>query len=450
MAERWALWMSTVRLHPAEEDRLDALRSYGILDSAPEPQFDQLAALAAHVCGTPIAAIALVDADRQWFKASTGAGQLGDTPRAWAFCSDVVADGAMLVVPDARRNRRYRDNPLVTGQAGIRAFAGAPLVGRDGLPLGALCVIDTRPRAFDAQSLSLLSVLAGQAVVLLEERRRDREAGLLAESVVGEAREVTRLRKALDAGELVAHYQPLVDIVTASPYGCEALLRWEHPTLGLLSPAAFLPLIENTALVVPVGRTVLDQALGQAATLRALGLPGGMAVNVAGGQLARRGLAMDMFAALERHAVAPENLALEITETTGLADEQLAIAELRVLSDAGVQIVLDDFGVGWSNYARLLSLPVTAIKIDRSIAAAVVTDSRASKLVAAIVNSAFQLGVDVVAEGVETVAVRRRLRSLGVRWAQGWLFGAAQPASRLVEQLDRSALRDGPAVTADG
>ena len=444
--------MGVVRFHPAEEDRLDALHSYGILGTPPEPQFDRLAALAAHVCGTPAAAITLIDADRQWFKATSGPAPRGETPRDWAFCSDVVAGGAMLVVPDARRSRRYRDNPLVTGEAGIRAYAGAPLIGRDGLPLGALCVIDTEARDFDEQSLNLLSVLADQVVVLLEERRRDWEAGLLNEAVLCEAREVTRLRRALDVGELVAHYQPLVDIVSATPFGLEALLRWQHPTLGLLSPAAFLPLIENTALIVPVGRAVLDQALCQAATLNSLGLglAGGMAVNVAGGQLARPGLARDVFAALDRHSVAPHELALEITETTALADEQLAVAELRVLADAGVNVVLDDFGVGWSNYSRLLSLPVTAIKIDRSIAAAVVTDDRASKLVSGIMSSAMELGVEVVAEGVETEPVRRRLTALGIRWAQGWLFGAAEPASRVVEQLAGGPLQVSSEVTADG
>jgi EAL domain-containing protein (putative c-di-GMP-specific phosphodiesterase class I) len=429
--------MPSVRLHPAEPDRLDSLSSYRILDTPPEPSFDRLVALAARVCDAPLAAVTLVDADRQWFKAAVGLGSVTETPRAWSFCSDVVAGAAAIVLPNVWKQSRYRDNPMVTGAPGVRAYAGVPLIGRDGLPLGTLCVIDTKPRAFDAQALEGLSILADQVVVLLEARRMDRAAGLLDDSVLAEARESARLRQALDKGELVPHYQPIVDIVTGRTHGLEALLRWEHPTLGTLSPAAFLPLIENSALVIPVGRGLLDMAIAEIAALHRNRhvLPGGMSVNVASEQLARPGLAADVFATLDRHAVPPWQLALEITETTALSDGALACRELSSLADAGVHIVLDDFGVGWSNFSRMLNLPVSAVKIDRSIATAVDRDPRAVAIVGSIVHTAFQLDIDVVAEGVETEETCRRLAALGCRWAQGWLFSAAVPAASLPRLL---------------
>ncbi len=167
--------MGTARLHFAEDERLAALRSYEILDTAPDPVLDRPAALAAHACGTPMAAVVLVDADRQWLKATVGLGALKQTPRAWSFTSDAVAAGAPLVITDARDHPRYADNPLVTGEPGARAFAGVPLIGLDGLPLGALCVIDREPRTFDAQALELLAVLADRVVRLLEARRRPDE-----------------------------------------------------------------------------------------------------------------------------------------------------------------------------------------------------------------------------------------------------------------------------------
>jgi EAL domain-containing protein (putative c-di-GMP-specific phosphodiesterase class I) len=441
--------MASVRLHPAESDRLDSLRSYQVLDTQPEPSFDRLVALAARVCDTPLAAVTLVDADRQWFKAAVGLGTLTETPRAWSFCSDVVAGGTAVVIPDVRKRSRYRKNPMATGKPGVRAYAGVPLIGRDGLPLGTLCVIDTKPRTFDAQTLEGLSILADQVVVLLEARRMDRAAGLLDASVLAEARESARLRQALDKGELVPHYQPIVDIVTGRLYGLEALLRWEHPTLGTLSPAAFLPLIENSALVIPVGRALLDIAIAEIAALQGKGhlLPGGVSVNVASEQLARPGLAADVFATLDRHAVSPRQLALEITETTALPDEALARRELTSLAEAGVRIVLDDFGVGWSNFSRLLNLPVSAVKIDRSVAAAVNSDPRAVVIVSSIVSTSFHLDVDVVAEGVETEATCRRLAGLGCRWAQGWLFSPAVPAASLPRLLAKDTT---PSCNATG
>ncbi len=427
---------SRVRLHPQESDRLDSLNSYGVLDTPPSPDYDAVTALAARLCGTQFAAVTLVDASRQWFKSVHGL-EVTETPREISFCSDVVADGAVLSVPDATASLRYRSNPFVVGPPHIRGYLGVPLVGRDGLPVGALCVIDQRPRDFTARHVNELEKLAVQVVALLEQGRRDRGDGLLAACVLDEARDARRLRIALDNGEFVAFYQPVVDLHTGLPQQLEALLRWQHPVHGTLPPLSFLPAIEASALVVPVGRAVLDAALAQLAVMAEddVHLPGGVAVNVASGQLARTGLARDVLAALERHQIDGQQLTLEITEATELPDLDVARRELCVLREMGVHIAIDDFGVGWSNLTRIMQLPVDALKIDRALASAVLSDPMAAAMVASTIALAGTLGLQVTAEGIETREVRAHLATLGCQRGQGWLYSAAVDAQSITSVL---------------
>ena len=426
-----------MRLHRAERDRLDSLASYDILGAGREPGLDAVTALLAEVCDVPLAAVTMVDAEVQWFTSVHGL-DIVTVPRAGSFCAEVVADGATVVVPDALSDQRYRGLPSVV-DLGIRAYAGVPLVGRDGLPLGTLCVFDLRPRQFTDRQLATLSDLALMAMLVLEQRRRDGTDGLRAAGVLDEARDPLRLRRALDAGELVPWFQPLVELSTGRPHGLEALLRWQHPDLGTLPPSAFLPAVEAGALVVPVGRAVLDASVAQYAALtrRGIELPGGVAVNVASGQLARPGLATDVLATLSRHGVRGSALAVEITEATSLPDAELARAELDQLVMAGVRVVIDDYGLGWSNLSRVLELPTSTLKLDRSIAGAVDSDPRAALMVRSTVALARSLGLDVVAEGVETPAQRQLLAEAGCSWAQGWLFSAAVPGNALPQALAR-------------
>ena len=426
-----------MRLHRAEHDRLDSLASYDIVAAGPEPGLDAVTALLAELCDVPLAAVTVLDADQQWFTSVHGA-HLVTLPRAGSFCAEVVADGQALVVPDTLSDPRWGGLPSVVGM-GIRAYAGVPLVGRDGLPLGTLCVFDLRPRDFTDRQLSALTDLARMAMLVLEQRRRDGTDGLRAAGVLDEARDPLRLRQALDTGELVPWFQPLVDVCSGRPHGVEALLRWQHPDLGTLPPSAFLAAVEAGALVVPVGRAVLDGSLAQYAALRHQGiaLPGGVAVNVASGQLARPGLAADVLAALARHGVPGPALAVEITEATSLPDTDLARAELDQLVLAGVRVVIDDYGLGWSNLSRVLELPATTLKLDRSIAGAVDSDPSAVLMVRSTAALATSLGMDVVAEGVETTAQRQLLADAGCSWAQGWLFSAAVPGQALPQALAR-------------
>lgn len=422
--------------HPAEHDRLDSLASYGVLDTARETTYDALTALAARLCGTSFAAVTFVDDDRSWFKSAYGL-KIEQSPRSASFCSDVVADGQILAISDATASARYRENPLVTGTPGVRSYLGVPLVGRDGLPLGALCVLDQQARTFSPDQVGVLATLSEQVVFLLEQRRRDLLDGVLGKHVVEQARDPIRIRDALHAGELKPHYQPIVNIEDGRAHQIEALLRWEHPDLGTLGPHTFLPAIEASALVVPVGRAVLNAALDQLASLadHNIHLPGGVAINVASGQLSRPGLARDVLHALSRHDVPGSRLTLEITEATALEDVDIARAELNVLVAMGVHVVIDDFGVGWSNLTRVLQLPVDGLKIDRGIAAHVLDDPRAAAMIASTVDLARSLRLSVTAEGVESEPVLNHLAATGVHWAQGWLYSPAVPGPALARTL---------------
>ena len=154
---------------PDEEQRLEALKAYEILDTLPESVYDDLTALAAHICQTPIALVSLVDRDRQWFKSRLGL-DASETPRDISFCGHVVADRETLIVPDAQRDERFADNPLVTGEPGIRFYAGAPLATPDQHYVGTLCVIDSQPHTLGDQERGLLEALSRQVVSQLELR----------------------------------------------------------------------------------------------------------------------------------------------------------------------------------------------------------------------------------------------------------------------------------------
>jgi anti-sigma regulatory factor (Ser/Thr protein kinase) len=153
-----------------EQARLAALRRYRILDTAPEDAFDDLTLLASHICGTPMALITLIDADRQWFKSERGLG-IRETERSVAFCTHAITQTAILEIPDTREDERFRNNPFVTGQPHIRFYAGAPLVTPDGYALGTLCVVDTQPRRLSPEQMRALDALRHQAQAQLELRR---------------------------------------------------------------------------------------------------------------------------------------------------------------------------------------------------------------------------------------------------------------------------------------
>jgi diguanylate cyclase (GGDEF)-like protein/PAS domain S-box-containing protein len=235
----------------------------------------------------------------------------------------------------------------------------------------------------------------------------------------------TDLRRALDAGELRLNYQPIVTLDSGEVHEVEALIRWEHPRRGLVSPAEFIPVAEETGLIVPIGQWVLEQACKQA-RIWDHDLPDRMplciSVNLSARQFQHPELVADIRAALERAGLSPHRLTLEITESAVMQDADAAVATLRALKSIGVRVAIDDFGTGYSSLSYLKLLPVDTLKIDRSFVNGLGQDEQDEAIVRSIVALARALSLSVTGEGIETPAQHDHLRSLGCDRGQGYLF----------------------------
>ncbi|WP_432543860.1 putative bifunctional diguanylate cyclase/phosphodiesterase [Kineococcus sp. SYSU DK002] len=253
-----------------------------------------------------------------------------------------------------------------------------------------------------------------------------------------------QLRTAMERDQLVLHYQPKVSGDGARLLGFEALVRWEHPTRGLLMPADFLPVVERTHLIHALTRWVLLSALRQAAAWRAAGLRTTMAVNVSAVSL-DPGLLGIVEEALALTRWSPADLVLEITETAIVQDPAGARATVAQLRERGVRVAVDDFGAGSTSLVHLRGLPVHELKIDRQFVAELVTHPQADAIVSALIELAHRLGLVVVAEGVETVAAADRLCALGCDELQGFFFARPLPAAQAVAWARAEGLTD-PAV----
>jgi predicted signal transduction protein with EAL and GGDEF domain len=243
------------------------------------------------------------------------------------------------------------------------------------------------------------------------------------------------LNRAVERGELRIHYQPILDIKSRRPAGFEALLRWQHPRYGLLAPDRFIPLAEETGLIVPIGSWVLGEALRQAGNWRHT-IPGAagwrIAVNLSARQLQDPGLYAGVAEAIAASGVAPAAVELEITESVLMKDVDRSLETLTRLRGLGVGLAVDDFGTGYSSLGYLRRFPVTTLKIDRSFIDGLDgTDAGAGNIVEWITGLADALRLNVVAEGVETPAQLHELDRLNAQLAQGFLWAEPLPAAEV-------------------
>ncbi len=592
---------------PYEKERLAALDSYRLSGELPVADLSPLVEMALHVFKVPMAAVNMIGSDHVFFAASAGFGAV-DKRREVSFCAHTILQGKVMVVPDAEQDERFHDNPLVTGAAGIRFYAGAPLLSGDGHAIGALCILDTFPRvgfaseererlsqlahvvmdrleirrigdlasrrineihvrAVDPEQLSLLAstdaltglanrrqfyraveatLLCGHpcavlmldidgfkdvnnilgpaaaddvlkaiagllsaettagatvarvggdefAVVLggLSEAMAESFARLLLSKItslhplVGEdvtisascgiafsphdtkaaaeligdadlalhAAKISRsasialyspalrnealdrrlssldLHRAVSNGELRLFYQPQVRLDDGALVGAEALIRWLHPSRGLLPPAVFLPSLDAGPLASVVGRWVIEEGCAQAARWRRSGAGGfRMAVNLFASQVRSGDLPKQVEDALDRHSLPPEALELEITENIVLSNDAIALDALTELRAMGVGIAFDDFGTGFASLSLLTRYPVNCIKIDRSFVQAMLRSPREAAVVSSILQMGRALEIDVIAEGIETEEERSYLADRACPEGQGYLFGRPMPA----------------------
>ncbi len=243
------------------------------------------------------------------------------------------------------------------------------------------------------------------------------------------------LRTALAEGSFEIHYQPLVDLRSDEVTGCEALLRWRHPVRGMISPADFIPVAEETGLIEEIGQWVLRTACIEAATW-----PAGVrvAVNVSPIQFKSQTLSLKVASALAEAGLDPRRLELEITEAVLIADDDAALITLNQLRKLGVHIALDDFGTGYSSLSYLQRFPFDKIKIDRSFVKALTRGSGSSSIIKAVVSIATDRNMITTAEGVETQQQRDTVQALGCTQMQGYLFSPARPAAEVRKMLAAS------------
>ena len=421
-----------------EEQRLDVLRSYDLLDTPSEQEFDDLVRLAAETCDAPVALMSLVAEDRQWFKAKHGL-DIDGTSRDVSFCAHALLDPTEpLVVPDATQDPRFAGNPFVDGPMHVRFYAGVPLLGAQGQPLGTLCVLDMKARTLSREQLERLRVLARQVVALLELRRTLR---LLTQTTAGAGRDA-EIERALTDAQLVVHYQPVWRLsdhdgaVLARVAGAEALVRWAHPTRGLLHPQDFLVRIAELGLVGQLGEVVLSSALHQLAQWERDGLlPDDfqLHVNIAPEHFNGGGVAELVRRLLAETGIAPRRLCLEVTESASIDRTAFAPEAAARLTTDGTSLALDDFGTGFSSLAQLRDYPFDLLKIDRSFVAGLGLRAVDETIVWGTVQLAGRLGMRTIAEGVETPGQLRRVLAAGCTLVQGFLLGrpvSAQDAQR--------------------
>jgi diguanylate cyclase (GGDEF)-like protein/PAS domain S-box-containing protein len=246
------------------------------------------------------------------------------------------------------------------------------------------------------------------------------------------------LRRALQREELRVHYQPVVSLHDRSILGVEALVHWQHPERGLIAPAEFIPIAEDSGLIAAIGEWVLREACRQAAEWHAASPdapPLAVSVNVSVRQITQRDLPGVVARALRDTGLDPHALCLEITETVILDDSDIANQALQALLALGVGMVLDDFGTGYSSLAYLTRLPIRGLKIDRSFVNRLGASERSTAIVTAILRMAEALAIEVTAEGVETTRQIEELQRLGCHRAQGFYFARPLPASELAALL---------------
>ncbi|MDQ2151815.1 GGDEF and EAL domain-containing protein [Alcaligenaceae bacterium C4P045] len=577
-------------LESIRQTRIDDLR---LTDDINDSVFDLIVETAADYFDAPIVLISILDRQRQWFRAKLGI-EKSETPRKDAFCNYTISSPKIMEIVDSHADPRFVRNELVVGEPNIRYYAGAPLITHDGLALGSLCIIDTKPRvsmsprerrmlehlrdmamarieslrigsfidepsglynrtrlqldvdehlkadqrvmavAADMQSLPFLNdviktlgytftndlMMAMRdrfldvlptgatlykisptrfAFVLLSENRRNAPAILqqllhsfakpveckgipvqanLALGVLDlgapDAGRMDLLRLIVSAADDARHrnvgiawhdpvldaaqqrafvllssladalqngtqfwlaYQPRIDLQSGSCTSVEALLRWDHPTLGSISPVEFVPLAEKTALIKPLGQWVLAEVVRQQLEWHAEGVTLQIGMNVSADDLHGTEFVRELERLIETDLISPADLGLEFTESVLIRNVDDTRRVLQRVRQLGFEMAIDDFGTGYSNWSYLRQLPATTVKLDRSFLSGIETDDQAQRLLMTVIMFAKGLGYRTVVEGIETPEQLSLVRGWGCDEAQGYLFARPMRASSLVSWL---------------
>jgi EAL domain-containing protein (putative c-di-GMP-specific phosphodiesterase class I) len=430
--------------HQQEAARLSALRSTGIMDTPPEASFDAITRLATEYFRADSAGVGFADESRVWIKSHWGQ-HVREVPRKNSIFDIVLANDGPLVVSKLSIKSQFEGYLPILKLHGASFFASAPVRSFDGNILGVLTVFWNEPRhSLGPDELRMLESLADMVSSQLELRRLRKSVNDASvrrpatPSAAGAWPCGTDLRHALDEHEFVLYYQPEIELATRKIVGLEALIRWVHPVRGLVPPMDFIPLAEESGMILPIGDWGLGEACRQIQTwcredarhntLR-------VGVNLSARQFSREGLADHVKALLLQFGISSRQLGLEMTESSLIPNIRTAMEVLGSLRRLGVSLLLDDFGTGYSSLNHLHSFPFDVLKIDRSFVTRMTEGDQPLQIVRTIIELARVLGLDVVAEGIETREQYLLLRQLGCRFGQGYLFARPMSAEAITQLL---------------
>ena len=430
-----------------ENPRLAALASYAILDTPPEPCYDTITRLAAAYFGADSACLGFADESRVWLKSWWGQ-SIREIPRKDSIFDMVLAKDGPVVVPNVANCPFVACHALILRIIDAAFFASAPVRTPDGKIVGGLTIFAKLPRSgMTEDELHMLQSLADLAASQLALRKlrsastnrshRCSRSALSGASPKSWPRS-SDLRKALDRHEFVLYYQPELDLFNRKIIGVEALIRWVHPERGLVPPLEFIPRAEECGMILPIGDWGLAEACNQIQAWnrddpRNSSLL--VCVNLSASQFSRPGLADHVQSLLVQAGASSHQLGLEMTESSLIPNLNTAVDVLTGLRALGISLLMDDFGTGYSSLNYLHSFPFDILKIDRSFVSRMTNGDQALQIVRTIIELARALGMDVVAEGIETLEQYRLLRQMGCHYGQGYLFARPMTADQITQLL---------------
>jgi EAL domain-containing protein (putative c-di-GMP-specific phosphodiesterase class I) len=428
-----------------EKARLALLRSTGILDTEPEANYDAITRLAATYFRADSATIGFADESRIWVKSGWGP-HLRELPRKNSLFDMVVAQNGPVVFFDFSKSSCCKELRRRLKRPDIAFIASVPVRFHDGTILGVLNIFDIEARfELSPGELTVLESLAEIVSSQIELHRLRNASVRKTKRRRGAARgnrnrwpQKEDLQQALEERQFVLHYQPEVDLTNLMVVGLEALIRWQHPERGLIAPGEFIPLAEESGLILPIGDWVMAEVCNQVhAWCRED--PGNdslrVCVNLSARQFLRKGLADHVESLLLQSGVSSRQIGLEMTESSLITNMNTAHKVFQCLRELGISLAIDDFGTGYSSLNHLHSFPFDILKIDRSFVARITTGEQSMQIVRTIIDLARALRMDVVAEGVETFEQFQLLRQLGCRYAQGYLFSHPLPVHEVTQLL---------------
>ncbi len=430
-----------------EAGRLAALHGIGILDTEPEPLYDAMTRLAAEYFHADVALLGFIDAARIWMKSYWGE-VVRELPRDHSFFEMILEEDGPVAIPDVFSHPRFAEQPGLIPRIHAGCFAGAPVRAVKGGIVGVLIIL--RRRVCPAMSGDELAMLQSMADMLASQielhrlRKSPSGGGLRRVKAAGQSSAAQPwprsgdLRRALERREFVLYYQPEIDLANRKIVGVEALIRWRHPERGLIPPMEFIPQAEECGAILPIGDWGLAEACSQIQAWnredpRNVSLR--VCVNLSARQFSREGLADHVESLLLQSGASSRQLGLEMTESSLIPNMGAALAVLGGLHSLGVSLHMDDFGTGYSSLNHLHSFPFDVLKIDRSFVGRMTEGEQPLQIVRTIIELARVLGMDVVAEGIETREQYVLLRQMGCRFGQGFLFARPVPAEEISRLL---------------